>query len=155
MSRPEKSIRPFDEIFRENQMGGGQQQQQGGQQGNNEQQRLVELQKQIINATWRLQRERPTAKRTEDAGVVRESQQQALLQAESGAGEAFDPGQQARTFLVDPLHLLEVGGRLGLPGKHFGDETILFIDPQPPVGELLVSDRAHGHAAKALAARGS
>ncbi len=88
-------IRPFDEIFRESQNMAGGNEPQGGQQGNNEQQRLVELQKQIISATWRLQRERPSEKRTQDAGVVLESQQQALLQAESGAAEAFDPGQQA------------------------------------------------------------
>jgi hypothetical protein len=53
-------VRPFDEIFREGQGMDGQQQ-QGGEQGGEQQQspsrKLAELQKQIINATWRLQRE--------------------------------------------------------------------------------------------------
>ena len=48
-------IRPFEEIFREGpSMGGGQQ--QGGQQGGGQMQKLAQLQKQIINATWTLQR---------------------------------------------------------------------------------------------------
>jgi hypothetical protein len=47
-------IRPFDEIFRESQQQQSDQQQQG--QGN-QNRKLTELQKQIINATWRLQRD--------------------------------------------------------------------------------------------------
>jgi hypothetical protein len=48
-------IRPFEEIFREGpSMGGGQM--PGGQQGGGRMQKLAELQKQIINATWKLQR---------------------------------------------------------------------------------------------------
>ena len=52
-------VRPFDEIFRQGQGGGGGgEQQQGGQQGGgNRQSQLAELQKQIINATWKLQRQ--------------------------------------------------------------------------------------------------
>jgi hypothetical protein len=52
-------VRPFDEIFREDPSagsGGG-----GQQQGNrSESQKLAELQKQIISATWKLQREKPS-----------------------------------------------------------------------------------------------
>jgi len=48
-------IRPFDEIFREDPSNGGGQQ-QGGQQGGGQTQKLAELQKEIINATWTLQR---------------------------------------------------------------------------------------------------
>ena len=46
-------VRPFDEIFREGESmeGGG-----GAQQGGGEAQKLAELQKQIISATWNLQR---------------------------------------------------------------------------------------------------
>jgi hypothetical protein len=56
-------VRPFDEIFRQGQgqAGGGdqeQQQQASGQSGGGGQQaQLAELQKQIINATWKLQRQ--------------------------------------------------------------------------------------------------
>jgi len=52
-------IRPFDEIFREGQDGEAGQPQGGGQSGGQGEQtaRLAEMQKQIINATWKLQRE--------------------------------------------------------------------------------------------------
>jgi len=52
-------VRPFDEIFREGEPmegGGG-----GGQQGGGQAQKLAELQKQIINATWKLQRGKAAA----------------------------------------------------------------------------------------------
>ncbi|PYM11510.1 MAG: hypothetical protein DME18_13805, partial [Verrucomicrobia bacterium] len=52
-------VRPFDEIFREGESmegGGG-----GGQQGGGQAQKLAELQKQIINATWKLQRGKAAA----------------------------------------------------------------------------------------------
>jgi hypothetical protein len=58
-------VRPFDEVFRQSQAGagGGQQEQQGSESGNaggggSPQTQLAELQKQIINATWKLQRQR-------------------------------------------------------------------------------------------------
>jgi len=55
-------VRPFDEVFRQGQGGGGEQQ-GGGQSGagagagGSPQTQLTELQKQIINATWKLQRQ--------------------------------------------------------------------------------------------------
>lgn len=56
-------VRPFDEIFREGQEGGGG---GGGQQGaGNQTQKLAELQKQIINATWTLHRNKAPASRTD------------------------------------------------------------------------------------------
>jgi hypothetical protein len=51
-------VRPFDEVFREDQSGGGSQ--QGGQQSRGPAQKLAELQKEIINATWTLQRGKAT-----------------------------------------------------------------------------------------------
>ena len=86
-------VRPFDEIFRESQnMESGEQ--QGGGQGN-QTRKLTELQKQIINATWKLQREGAKGKYTDDAKVVLDAQQQALAQAEEAAEEARAPRQQA------------------------------------------------------------
>ncbi|MBI5690321.1 MAG: hypothetical protein HZC55_09480 [Verrucomicrobia bacterium] len=88
-------VRPFDEIFREsqNQESGEQQEQQGnrGQQAR----RLSELQKQIISATWKLQREGAKPGYPADAKVVLESQEQALAQAGEAAEEARSPRQQA------------------------------------------------------------
>lgn len=87
-------VRPFDEIFRESQQQGGDQQ-QGGQQSGGQQQELVDLQKQIISATWRLQRNPNVPSYTEDVSTVRDSQAQALQQAKAGQAEAFDPPSQA------------------------------------------------------------
>jgi hypothetical protein len=54
-------IRPFDEIFREGQaMDGGAGAGQG--QGENRTGKLAELQKQIVNATWKLERDNATAR---------------------------------------------------------------------------------------------
>jgi len=88
-------IRPFDEIFRESQNMGGQSP-PGGQPGGQQspQQQLVELQKQIINATWRLQRTSKAPTYAADATVVQESQSQALEQARGAQGEARDPREQ-------------------------------------------------------------
>lgn len=80
-------IRPFDEIFRESQNMGGEQP-GGGQQGGEQPQRLAELQKQIINATWRLQRNPTAASYGDDAGVVQTSQSRALEQAREAQQEA-------------------------------------------------------------------
>lgn len=88
-------VRPFDEVFREAQQAQEEQQQGGGGGGGNQPRRLSELQKQIINATWKLQRDGATPKYAEDAQVVRESQEQALAQATQAAGEARSPADQA------------------------------------------------------------
>ncbi|MCX6950669.1 MAG: hypothetical protein NTV51_00535 [Verrucomicrobia bacterium] len=88
-------VRPFDEIFRES-SGMDSEEQPGQQQGQgNQTRKLVELQKQIINATWRLQRDGVSPKYTEDAKIVAESQQQALAQAEEAMEKAQSPRAQA------------------------------------------------------------
>ena len=94
-------VRPFEEIFRpgsKNQQQGDQQQQGGGgQQSPSEQ--LAELQKQIINATWKIQRteskEKPSAKFKDDTTVVRNSQDKALSQAEALSEKVADPRLKA------------------------------------------------------------
>ena len=91
-------VRPFEEIFREGQAqdpNQQQQQQQQGQQGQNQAERLAELQKQIITATWNIQRREtgktPTASFKKDAETVKESQENALEQVRSRLGETEDP----------------------------------------------------------------
>ena len=60
-------VRPFDQIFRQDQSGASesqnqnQRQNQQGNQGGNQQTRLAELQKQIVIATWKLQQEKNSA----------------------------------------------------------------------------------------------
>lgn len=60
-------VRPFDEIFRPDQSGSGEDGNQNGSQGGggNERVRLAELQKQIVVATWNLQREKSGAGRAQ------------------------------------------------------------------------------------------
>lgn len=90
-------VRPFDEIFRENQSGAeGEQSGAQGQQGGPAEQ-LTELQKEIIAATWSLQR-RSTPRMppgfAEDVGVIRESQEHAAAQASELTGALNDPASQ-------------------------------------------------------------
>jgi hypothetical protein len=77
------------------------------------------------------------------------------------AGEAIrreslrkgQPAQQARTFLVDPLHLTEVFRRIRLARQHAVDELVFGHRPQPPVRQPLVAERALWERAEPLAAR--
>ena len=88
-------VRPFDEIFRESQNMESGDDEGGGGGGGAEARKLTELQKQIISATWRLQRDGKSASYEADAKIVRESQEQALEQANEAAEEARSPRQQA------------------------------------------------------------
>jgi hypothetical protein len=79
-------VRPFEEIFRQGEQPAQSQQQQGQQGGGNAQEaaELAELQKQIINATWKLVRRETgattTAEFPADTRIVEESQQSAIEQ---------------------------------------------------------------------------
>ncbi|MGC3960074.1 MAG: hypothetical protein QM813_19725 [Verrucomicrobiota bacterium] len=100
-------VRPFDEVFRQGQgqAGGGEQQQQAGGEsgGSNPQAQLAELQKQIINATWKLQRQqsrqppplKPVKPVTPDKPT---SSILAPLHFESGVALRFPP--QSKTALA-------------------------------------------------------
>ena len=91
-------VRPFDEIFREGegQPGGQSQAQSQGQQPSSAEQseELIELQKQIIAATWKVKREQAfksdKAKLVEDIDVIKDSQLQALELAGEMSGELAD-----------------------------------------------------------------
>lgn len=97
-------VRPFEEIFREGQQqapNAQQPPQQQGQQGQNDAEKLAELQKQIITATWNLQRratgKSPTPKFKPDAVTLKESQENALEQVRSRLEKLEDP--QAKALL--------------------------------------------------------
>src|SRR5439155_20870834 len=126
-------VRPFAEVFREApEMDGG-----GGQQGaGNRIQKLAELQKQIINATWKLERQRgagvppaqspvlkgragetPALNYKQDVGVVEQSQEQALEQARAIKEAVDDPRGKALIGAVESEmekavdHLGEASGK--------------------------------------------
>jgi hypothetical protein len=92
-------VRPFEEIFRESQSfqneQNQEQQNQQGQQQNQSADQLAQLQKQIITATWNIkqqaERSGGIADRKDDLDVVRQSQSDALEQAQKAMGEAEDP----------------------------------------------------------------
>ncbi|MHC4880110.1 MAG: hypothetical protein ACYTGL_26975 [Planctomycetota bacterium] len=91
-------VRHFEEIFREGrQPPAGQQQQQQQQQSQNAQQaeQLADLQKQIMNATWKIirreTREEVSSSFAEDTGALIESQQEALAQLSKMAEQVRDP----------------------------------------------------------------
>lgn len=85
-------VRPFDEIFRRDESGEGAEQSQQQGQGGEEATQLAELQKQIIIATWKLQRGgKGQTNFVADTQTVLESQEKALEQVEEMAGRADDP----------------------------------------------------------------
>ncbi len=91
-------VRPFEEIFRESQSFQNEQNQQQDQQGDQQNQsgeQLARLQKQIITATWnikqRADRSGGIADHKNDLDVVRQSQADALEQAQKAMAEAEDP----------------------------------------------------------------
>ncbi|MSU64904.1 MAG: hypothetical protein EXS38_02110 [Opitutus sp.] len=89
-------VRPFDEIFRESQGMDGQDQQQPQQGGRGSQaRRLTDLQKQVINATWKLQRDGASPKYPADSKVVSDAQAQALAQAQETSADVTSPRQGA------------------------------------------------------------
>ena len=88
-------VRPFEEIYREGEpppQGQSQQQQQN--QNGQQAEELAELQKEIINATWRVVRDEPATKRSDDfdsnVQLLVESQQDALAQLDELAAEVQD-----------------------------------------------------------------
>ncbi len=94
-------VRPFEEIFRQGEQppGGQQQQQQQNQSPNTMQaQQLAQLQKEIINATWKVIRREITSKLTEpfadDVEQIRLSQASALEQGTALVEKLQDPQSQ-------------------------------------------------------------
>jgi len=89
-------VRPFEEIFRQGQGGESSEEEKEQQQGLSQQvEKLIKLQKQIINATWKLHR-RPSGLE-QDAPVLVESQYQAFQQTTELLEEA--ESEKAKDFL--------------------------------------------------------
>ncbi len=101
-------VRPFEEIFRQGEQppsGSAENEEQEGQQDNAQaSDRLAELQKEIINGTWKLIRRetiaKPTRQLAEDARVLAESQRSAIEQAAQLAGRLQDAASKASLDLA-------------------------------------------------------
>lgn len=82
-------IRPFEEIFRQGQAG-----ESGGEGAGSAMQQLGDLQKQIVIATWKVQRREtktpPTEGFKKDVEAIRLSQEQMLQQTEEKSGQVTD-----------------------------------------------------------------
>ncbi len=92
-------VRHFEDIFREGESPPG----SPGKEPKGDTDKLVELEKQIVNATWRLVRDTNAGKTMEavapDAGVVQESQAMALEQTKEAMEKAEDA--QIKTALTE------------------------------------------------------
>jgi len=116
-------IRPFDEVFIENQafqdQRSQQQQDQDGQQQGRQTEELIQMQKQIIIATWNIKQQTDLSgnlgDRADDLDVVRQSQADALERAQSALAEAEDPSagqalQAAAEHMTDAVNHLTLAG---------------------------------------------
>ena len=88
-------VRPFEEIFRQGQPQAGGESQESQQGAGGEGEQLAELQKQIINGTWKLIRREtaaePTPEFAADLSLLAESQMHAIEQAEALEEKLEDP----------------------------------------------------------------
>jgi hypothetical protein len=117
-------IRPFEEIFRENQSFQDQNNQQQRERENQQEgqqseqgEELIQLQKQIISATWNIKRQADQSgnlgEQKENLDLVRQSQADALEQARGSMTQAEEPGeiqtlQEASKYMETSLeHLTE------------------------------------------------
>lgn len=98
-------VRHFEDIFRESSSQSG----EGGQQGGGSAEKLLKLQKDVLNATWKLVRRkdmgRTAEELSEDVDVVRESQVIALSQTAAAMEEIEDP--ELKTFFKDAGSAME------------------------------------------------
>ena len=86
-------VRPFEEIFRQANSDSSSQQQQQQQQGGSPATELLDLQKEIITATWNLRRQnasKVSSNFKKDVAVVEESQETAIEKAEALTEEIQD-----------------------------------------------------------------
>jgi len=132
-------VRPFDEIYRQGEEAAGDPPPGQAPPEGTPSAKLAELQKQIINATWKLQRSANPA--TADIKVVRESQADALEQATGAATEATDPRlisawESAKTAMTKAGAALQA-----------------VVDQPAPLNPALAAEQSAYQALLALAAR--
>lgn len=134
-------IRPLDEIYRQGQQGdasSGQQQQQ--QQGGSPSADLLELQKDIISATWNVKRTetatKPSRGYKDNVQVIQESQDEALAKAEEVGGQLRDARMQ--------LHLQQATEAMTRASKELANAT-KDVSLAPLPGALSAEQQAYQH----------
>ena len=110
-------VRPFEEIFRQGEEAAGGAPLPGGAAPGAAEQaaKLAELQKQIINATWKLHRSGSPP--STDVGIVRTSQAEALTQAAEAAAEASKDARVAACWKNALDAMKQAGAELEAVGK--------------------------------------
>lgn len=122
-------VRHFEEVFRQGEPPPGGSSQGEEQQGDNarDSNKLAELQKEIINGTWKLIRRetgvKPSEKFVEDSEVLRESQRSAIEQAAALAEKLRDATskanlEQASRFMKDAVKHLAEAARVASVAAH-------------------------------------
>jgi hypothetical protein len=126
-------VRPFEEIFRQGEQptqNEQQQQQQPGQGGNGQEAtELADLQKQIINATWKLVRRETgdmvTSEFPDDASLLEESQQSAIDRL-SGLAERLEDSESLAHLQTARSHMSEALQQLTSAAK---DQAVAPLRP--------------------------
>ena len=139
-------VRPFEEIYRPGDGAGGQSPAGGG--AGEEETKLAELQKQIVSATWNLQRTEEanadakglSEKYRKDEPVILDSQAKALEQAKALAEKADDPKGKA---------LVEAAAQ-AMQSAH--DHLTKAAETTAPLPEALAAEQAAYNALLKLAA---
>jgi hypothetical protein len=124
-------VRHFEEIFRQGEQppgGSAQDEQQEGQDNARDSDQLAELQKEIINGTWKLVRRetraRPTEKLAEDGKVLKEAQESAIEKADQLGERLQDAASkaslaQATRLMKDAAkRLTDVADNASIPALH-------------------------------------
>jgi hypothetical protein len=139
-------VRPFEEIFRENNSSSSSSQQQQQQQ-NNPSEKLLELQKQIITASWNIQRRENPGKLSpqfkSDAAVVKQSQDEAI--AKAGELKQNTTDEKTRPLLNSAVEAMSSASKKLASASKAG---LL-----PPLQEALNSEQAAYQALLKLQAR--
>ena len=104
-------VRHFEEIFRQGEQPSGGEQENQGEQGENAQaaEELAELQKEIINATWKLVRReigsKPSERFADDSKLLLESQQSAIKQAAQAGQRLENP--ESKGYLDEAVRFMK------------------------------------------------
>jgi len=115
-------VRPFEEVFREGQ--GMEGQGQSGQQKGNQSAKLAELQKQIINATWKLKRDYGTAPARESRPSPEEGRQSSTAPASSSTMQtARLAGSRGKTPALIPAQNQFMGSMAQFAGQRLRLES--------------------------------
>jgi hypothetical protein len=141
-------VRPFEEIYRQGeQPPSGSAETEGQEDNARASDQLAELQKEIINGTWKLIRResaaKPTTQLAEDGKVLEESQHTAIDKAGEMAGRLRDPGSKA--------NLEQAVRAMKDAEKHLG--TVAQKSSVPALSSALAAEQAAYQALLKLRAR--